>query len=263
MRITALFVVLGGLAALSCMETVASTEALSPLSETMLLRSPRGEAPLEAKLELEDGVARGHVEWARTCRRVVLVRERTQEVERRKPSYPAAAMAGVIAVGAGAGGITLLDNLDDFSSEVTCDTDHEGKESCSSPREDAAVGGVLLVGTAIALAAASVVTVASKPMIVEGGVHMSDPRASRVLAENAPCGDGAVAGVGLSLYLAQERVAASVTDANGDVAFSVPDWVSGPLTLVVDSVPPMPTTILPGQAVGTVRIEPAPKTVPW
>jgi len=58
-------------------------------------------------------------------------------------------------------------------------------------------------------------------------------------------------------------VAASVTDANGDVAFSVPDWVSGPLTLVVDSVPPMPTTILPGQAVGTVRIEPAPKTVPW
>lgn len=263
MRITALFVVLASLGALSCIETTASTEALPPLGETVLLRPPGGDSPLDTKLEVDHGIARGHVEWARTCRRVVLVRARTQDVEHRKPSYPLAAMAGSTAVGAGAGGTALLDHLDDFSDEVTCDVDYEGRKSCSSPRADATFGGVLLVGTAIALAAASIVTVASKPATIEGDVHTTEPRASRVLAENAPCGDGAVAGVGLSLYLAQERVAAPVTDARGDVAFSVPDWVTVPLTLVVDSVPPKPTTILPGQVVGTVRIEPAPKTEPW
>jgi hypothetical protein len=263
MRTHALIVVLGSVGALSCIETTASTEALAPLSETTLLRSPGGESPLETELEVEDGIVRGHVEWAPTCRRVVQVRERSRGVEQRKPSYPAAAMAGGLAVGVGTGGLTLLDHLDDFSAEVTCDSDENGEESCSSPRETAAVGGVLLVGTAIALAAASVVTVASKPTTVAGDVRTSEPQASRVIAENAPCGDGAVAGIGLSLYLAQERVAASVTDAGGDVAFIVPDWVTGPLTLVVDSVPPGPTTILPGQVVGTVRVEPAPKTEPW
>jgi hypothetical protein len=159
--------------------------------------------------------------------------------------------------------VALLQHLDDFSTEKTCDLNDDGTESCSSPRDDATVGGVLLVGTAIALAAASVVTVASKPTTTEGDLHTSPARESRVLAESTACGDGAVAGVGLSLYLAGQRVAASVTDARGDVAFHVPDWVTGPLTLMVDSVPPKPTTILPGQAIGTVRIDPAPKTAPW
>lgn len=263
MRISALFVALEGLSALSCMATVSSTEALPPLSDEVLLRAPGGDSPLHSEFEVDNGIARGHVEWTQTCRRVVLVRERSQDIERRKPVYPAAAMAGFGAVGAGAGGVALLDNLDDFSTTESCHLDSDGNESCSSPRGDATAGGVMLVGTAIALAAAGVVTAISKPTTTQGDVHTGPTRESRVLAEHALCGDGAVAGVGLSLYLAEQRVAASVTDARGDVAFRVPDWVTGPLTLVVDSVPPKPTTILPGQAVGTVRIDPAPKTLPW
>lgn len=263
MRPIAFCVALEGLAALSCMATVPSTEALPPLGEEALLRSPRGDSPLTAEFQVEDGIARCHLEWAESCRRVLLVRDREQDIEHTKPSYPAATLAGIGAVGAGAGGVALLNNLDDFSTDDICHVDDEGNRSCSSPRDDAAVGSIILISTAIALAATSIVTATTKPTTTLGDVHVGEPRESRLLAENTACGDGPVAGIGLSLRLADERVAASVSDARGDVAFRVPDWVTGPLTLVVDSVPPKTTTIRPGLAVGTVRIDPVPKTVPW
>jgi len=266
MRTAALFVVLPGLATFSCMETLPSTTALPPVREEVLLRSPSGNSPLLAVFQVAGGVARGHLDWAKNCRRVLFVRAREQDIEETRPSYEAGLAAGMGALGTAAGGAALLGNLDQFSTKESCRIDDEGNESCSSPRADATAGGAVLVATAIALTVASLATVTSTSSTTYGEVHTGELLARHVLADNVACGAGAVIGVGLSLYLAQERMAASVTDEHGNVAFNVPTGVTGTLTLKVDSAPRGYETIQPGHTVGTLRIEPAPapsETVPW
>jgi hypothetical protein len=248
------------------METLPSTTELPPVREEVLLRSPTGDSPLRTAFQVESGVVRGHLEWATNCRRVLLVRAREQDIEETNPSYGAGVAAGIGAIGAAAGGVALLNNLDDFSTTESCHIDDEGKQSCSSPREDATAGGVMLVATAIALTAASIATVSSTSSTTYGEVRTGEVRERHVLAENVACGAGAVAGVALSLYLAEERMAASVTDEHGNVAFSLPTRVTGTLTLRIDSAPRRYGIVQPGQGVGTLRIEPghAPsETVPW
>jgi len=257
MRITLWVLVLEGLATLSCMETLPSTTALPPVHEELLLRPANGDSPLRAEFTVANGVARGHVDWARNCRRVAVVRPREQEVVETRPSYEAAAGAGIGALGAAAMGAGLLSNLDQFSTKESCHLDDDGNESCSSPRSQATAGGVMLVGTALALAAASLVTVASPSTTEWGEVHTGEARRGRVLDAQAPCGTGAVVGVGLSLYLAEERIARSATDDHGDVVFGIPSRVTGTLTLAVDSTPREYKALEPGQAVGTLRVEPS------
>jgi hypothetical protein len=266
MRTAALLVALAGLTTLSCMETLPSTTALPPVREEVWFRSPSGASPIRAAFQVTEGVARGHLDWAANCERVLLVRAREQELEETKPNYEAGLVAGMGALGAAAGGAALFGNLDQFSTKEACHTDEEGDVSCSSPRDDATVGGVLLVATAIGLTVASIATVTSSSSTTYGEVRTGEIRERRVLAENAACGQGAVAGVALSLYLAEERIAASVTDEHGNVAFSLPANVTGTLTVKVDSAPRGYGVVKPGQAVGALRIEPRPapsETVPW
>ena len=267
MRVTRWILVLEGLSTLACMETLPSTRALPPMHEMVLLRAANGDSPLRTEFLVTPGVARGHVDWADNCRRVELVRPREQDVETTQPSYAAVPATAIGALGTGSLGAALLSNRDQFSDEETCTPSDDGTtESCSSPRAEATVGGALLVGTALALTAASIVTVASPTTTTYGDVHTGDARQHRVLTEREACGQGAVAGVGLSLYLAQERVAATATDEHGDVTFGIPRGVTGTLTLAVDSAPLKYGTLRPGQAVGVVRVEPedtSTEAVPW
>lgn len=253
---------LAGLVTLSCMETLPSTIALPPTHEVAVLRAANGASPLRTEFVVTHGIARGHLAWADNCRRVELVRPREQEIVTTTPSYEAATAAGMGALGTGVLGTALLNNLDQFSTKEKCSLDDDGNESCSSPRDDATAGGVLLVGTALALTAASLVTVASPSSTTYGDVHTGDARRHRVLAERENCGEGSVAGVALSLYLAEERIATSATDEHGDIAFAIPSSVTGTLTLAVDSVPSKYRTLSPGQVVGAVRVEPEGRSVP-
>jgi hypothetical protein len=157
------------------------------------------------------------------------------------------------AVGAGSAGSLLLANRNDFSDQKTCDVDSEGNESCSSPRQGATVGGALLVGTGIALATASIVTLASRAETTSVEVTREPDLPPRILENNVPCGEGPIAGLRLGVYLGDERIAVVSTDEQGEVGFTVPAWAGDALTLKALHVPLGIRTIVQGQTLGTVR----------
>jgi hypothetical protein len=145
--------------------------------------------------------------------------------------------AGIGAVGTGAASAALFAHLDAFSTDETCDTDANGDTSCSSPREGAAALGAVLAGTAVALTATSIATLAAKKSVRSDQEITAAPGAPRVIASNVTCGTGPLEGLGVAVYRAQERVAASTTDGEGNVTLRLPEWLSGPVTVVADSVP--------------------------
>jgi hypothetical protein len=238
------------------METNTEIRALPPVERQALVPPAEPASPVSIDLAFEDGVARGHVGWAASCRRVVLMHERSQKVVRRKPAYVAIAPAAILGVGAGVAGGMLLDGRDKYSNEVQCEEDPDGELDCSSPRGQATGGGLLLVGSAIALATTAVVTAASRSSSEFRGVDVGPTRQARVLAEGVPCGEGAVARLGVALYRADERVAASSTDDHGYVAFNVPAWLTGPVALVADSAYSRYGLITPGRRLGEIVLEP-------
>jgi hypothetical protein len=241
------------------MTQVPETRALPPVEEEVLLPPAlAGSSVLRTHFDRSEEVLGGHVEWAATCRRALVTHPRWETTQRTVPNRPAAVAAGMGAVGAGSAGALLLTHREEFSDERTCDVDCEGNEQCSSPREQATVGGVGLVGAAVALAAASVVTLASKPRV--SSIEISDGPAlpPRLLEDGVACGEGPVAELGLALYRGGERIAQATTDEHGDVGFAVAASVGGSLTLKAERVPLAYRTIRPGQPLGEVRAEAEP-----
>jgi len=251
-------------ASFGCMQTIAETRSLPPSQETVLLPpAPGGGSALRLRFEREGDFIGGHVTWAATCRRALVAYPRSETRTRSVPNGPGAFAAGMAGVGAGTAGTLLLAHRDEFSAKQTCDVDCEGNETCSSPREDATAGGLALVGTGIALATASIVTLASKPTTTSIDVTRGPALPPRILEDGVACGDGAVAGLGLALYRENERVAAATTDEEGAVGFSVPGWSGEPLSLKVERVPSGSRTLARGQSLGNLHPHAKPPVPAW
>jgi hypothetical protein len=129
---------------------------LPPLEREVLL--PSSEASLRGEFWTESGVVRGHVEWARTCRRGVVREPREVVVRKSEYSRPAGVAMGAGSLAVGSIGLVLVARAPERSAELRCqpDDDNDGYDECSSPRETQLLTGVVLVGGAIALGAGSV-----------------------------------------------------------------------------------------------------------
>ena len=230
---------------------------MSPVMRQAVVPPEEPASLVAVDLAIEDGVASGHLGWASSCRRVVLIHERGQKVVRRKPDYEAAVLAGITGIAAGVAGGALLDRRDEFSPEVTCEEDCDGNIACSSPRDDVTGWGISLVGSAIALTTAAIVTATSRSSAKFSSVDVGSTRQTRVLAEGVPCGEGPIAWLGVALYRADERVATSTSDGDGNVAFNVPAGLTGPVRLVADSDSTRYGLIAPGQQLGQIVLEPS------
>ncbi|HEV8551211.1 MAG TPA: hypothetical protein VGQ57_19320 [Polyangiaceae bacterium] len=251
-RLTALL--MAGLGSTACVENYPESQALPPVEQVALVAPHSGESPLSADVQVEGSIARGHVEWAATCRRAVLLVPRKRVVEIRKPNRPAGVAAGMGAIGAGTASGVLYSHLNDYSDERTCTTDDAGEESCSSPRGNATGGVVLLAGAAIALAAASLVTLSTSSTRAEGEVKEGPPGPPRIVESGVACGEGPVAELGIALYRGGERVAVSTTNADGDIAWSLPRGLRGEVTLVADDVPADFRVVTRGSSLGRLQI---------
>jgi hypothetical protein len=221
------------------MRNVTTEYPLPPLRQEVLLTSAQNDSALTSAFDLDTAtrIVHGHVAWAATCRRAVVMQSRSGEVTQALPSRGAAVVAGMGGLGTAVASGALLSHLDDISDQQTCSTDDDGQSSCSSPRGDAAAFGLLLAGTAVALTATSIATLNAKRKVLAAHEVRGDPSAPAVVEADVACGTGAIEGLGVSVYRADERVVASTTDANGDVALQLPAWLSGPITVVADSVP--------------------------
>jgi hypothetical protein len=240
----------------ACMRTNTELQTLPPFAREAVVAGDETASVIAMDLALEDGVARGHLRWASSCRRVVLVHERAQEVTRKKPDYGAAVLSGVFGIGAGVLGGLLLSRSNEFSDEVTCEESDEGTEECSSPRDTAIGLGITLAGGGIALTTSAVVTAATPQSRAYRDVDEAT-REERVLAENVSCGNGPVAWLEVALYGEGERLAASTTDADGNVAFDVPRELTGTVSLVANGMFSRYGVIEPGQKLAEVVLEPA------
>jgi hypothetical protein len=244
------------LASLSLGGCTISSTTLVPLppreARSFERTSPDASAVVAAFQSNERRVS-GHVEATRSCRVVVLRTERHERVHTRRPHHAAGTLASIGAAMSGLAGGVLLSQLDIFTNRAHCDPD-----GCSSPRGDAAAGGLLLVGAAVALGATGIATFGSREVRWAEAVASSPPRRTRTLESSVPCGQGPVSGLGVSLWRFDERLAATTTDAQGDAVLSVPRGISGTLRVVADSVPAAHPLVMPGETLSWVEVEPEP-----
>jgi hypothetical protein len=240
-----------------CVRTVTADFPLPPLEENSLLGAATGDSVLTSQFELDGGgrSVHGHVAWANSCRRVVVEHVRAREVTRVVPNHTSGVMAGIGAIGAGVASAELFSNMNAFSGTEACSTDSDGQTSCSSPQDDATVLGLTLAGSALALAAASIATFNTKASVRSDETVTGPAGEPRIVETGVACGTGAVAGLGVSVYRADERVAASTTDENGDVSLRLPDWLTGPVAVVVDSVPSDYSLVPTGELLATLNLK--------
>ncbi|MGC4087091.1 MAG: hypothetical protein QM756_04145 [Polyangiaceae bacterium] len=208
------------------------------------------------------GVAQGTVRWASTCRQALMQSESIDVWHTKKPMYGAATGALLAGAAVGVGSTYLLANAHNYSSlETNCSEDQYGNQSCSSPREAAIAVG--LTGAVVSLLAVSagIATYAAHTERTRGESLPQPDRLVEIVGRNVACGFGPVVGLGVSVFRAEERVSASVTNAAGQVAFALPPHVTGELSIVVDSVPPELQRIREGDSLGSVTV-PAPEPAP-
>ena len=223
------------------------------------MESGHGLPSIMGDFTAEPGLVRGHVAWTSDCERAIVNQQVTDEIKVEKPNIGAAVGVTVLGAGIGALSAAVISGADSLSDEQTCSTDIEGHYSCSSPRQNAIGLGVVGVITSAALVGTGLVTVASKQRTSIVTTEPAPPSVSRVTREHVNCGDQPVRSLGLALKRADVTVAASSTNADGEVAFAVPPTISGELSVVVDAVPPPLANIRVGDVVGAVEIVPKPE----
>lgn len=233
---------------------------LRPIVEQALVLPEGLISPVEVELTVANGVARGRLDWATTCRRVVRVRGRTQTVTHHEPMYETVPLNAITGFGAGLGGVSLLENRKQFSDREICeaDDDDDGTVECTSPRAEATAWGVALAGYAIVATTAAIVTAVSPSSTEVGDVEVGRARQARVLSDGIPCGYGPVGGLRVALYRGDERIAAATTDRNGNLTFNLPDDLTGTLTLLSEFEDSRYPLVLPGSWLGEVVLEPTP-----
>jgi len=205
----------------------------------------------------EDSVAQGSVRWSSSCREALVQSESIEVWHTKAPMHGAAVAALVSGVALGVGSSALLANAPNYSSlPSSCSVDDSGHESCSSPRDVAIALGVTGAIVSLIAVSAGVATFATKTERTRGESLPQPDRVVEITRQGVACGHGPVAGLGVSVFRANERVAASVTNSAGQVAFAVPPNVTGELTVVVDSVPPPLSRVREGDVVGTFSVPP-------
>ncbi len=224
--------------------------------EETILESGQNLPAVMGDFTFEQGVVRGHVGWTYDCRNVVVRKQITEEIQTKQPNHGAGALATVAGVGLGALSVGLLSSADTLSDVQTCSTDSDGHYSCSSPRQDATVLGVVGVLSSAALIGTGLATFGSKTTSSVVASAPAEPVVSRVVEGKMACGNRPISGLGLSLFRAGERVASSTTNAEGEVAFAIPADLTGGLVVTVDAVPAPISVIRVGDIVGSVQVEP-------
>jgi hypothetical protein len=221
-----------------------------------LVIEPAGAQPsIMGDFTVESGTVRGHVGWTYDCRKAIVATQETQVINVKKPEKEAGFAAAVIGVGVGALSVGLLSSLDQFSDVQTCSIDSDGQNQCSSPRTNAAVVGVLGLATSAGLFGTGLVTLGASPTASVVATEAAPPVVSRVVQENVACGTEPIAGLGLVLMHDGSRVAASTTNAAGEVAFAVPPGLSGGFIVRIDAVPAPYDRVRVGDVVGTVQVK--------
>jgi hypothetical protein len=236
--------------------SVAREVALPPLTYQRLERGGAEVSPVRATLQMEGNIARGHVEWAATCERMVIEQPRTQAVVETRPSRPLGAAA---AVGAGILGTAALTvAMAQAMGEGMCDALAEGFPSddpaptgdpdagCHESHTAVAVMGV----SAVALLITGIAVLATKPSVEPGAVSLGAPTPPRPVGENVACDTTVLTGLGVALYRGEERIAAASSDSSGNFALALPSALTGSLDLVVDVVPPNATLVRQGDVLG-------------
>lgn len=243
-----------------CMSTHTDEMRVRGAESRRVIAPEMRDSALEGEFNYTAGIAQGSVRWASNCREALMQAESIEVWRTKAPMYGAA--VGAVAAGAllGAGSGALLANAPNYSARPTnCSVDDSGHESCSSPRDAAIALGVTGAIISLIAVSAGVTTFASKSERSLGESIPQPDRLVEVTRHNVPCGRGPVVGVGISVFRAGERVAASVTNSAGQVAFAVPSDVSGELTVVIDSVPPEMSRVREGDVVGTFVVPVTPK----
>lgn len=217
------------------------------------------DSALAGEFSYAAGVVQGNLHWSSNCREALMQSESIEVWHSKRPNYGAAVGAFVAGAALAVGSGALLANAPNYSDyPQRCDDN-----SCSSPR-DVAIG-LGITGAIVSLVAVSagVTTFASKSERTRGESIPQPDTVVEVTRHDVACGRGAVAGVGVSLFRADERVAASVTNSEGRVALAVPAEVSGELSVVVDSLPAEMARAREGDVVATVTVPVAgPPSVP-
>lgn len=208
------------------------------------------DSALEAEFSYAAGVVQGSVRWSSNCREALMRSENIEVWHSKQPNYGAGAGALVAGAALALGSGALLANAPNYSDRPqSCDAEH-----CTSPREAAI--GLGITGAIVSLVAVSagLSTFAMKSERTRGESLPQPDALVAVTRRHVPCGRGAVAGIGVSLFRANERVAASVTNSDGRVALAVPADVSGELSVVVDGVPPEAARAREGEVIAEVAV---------
>lgn len=238
-----------------CMSTHRDEMRVRGAESRRVIAPEMRDSAIEGDFSYDAGIAQGNVRWAANCREALMQSESIEVWHTKKPMYGAAVGALVAGAALGTGSGALLANAPNYSdTPKSCSVDSDGTERCSSPR-DVAIG-LGLTGAIVSLIAVSagVATFASTSERTHGESIPQPDRLVEVTRHNVPCGRGPVAGIGVSLFRANERVAAAVTTIDGRVAFAVPPNVTGELSVVVDSVPPDMARVREGDVVATIVV---------
>jgi hypothetical protein len=254
MRALRLFFVGLGLASTACVETTTQTRFVSD-GERQVLVPPKDNVPsLDVQASYESGVLKGRLAWSKRCRTGVEALSHDEVYEVKKPNR-GGGVASIIAGGlVGALSGAILSGADKLSDVETCSTNIDGDSHCSSPRQDATLLGVGGIVTGVGLGVAGLATLGMKTTTrpLEPVDH---PAAlTKVQEDGVACGSGPVVGVGLALLRSGERVAATSTNTDGDFALVVPARTTGPMAIVVDSVPWGGSMIRQNELLATVDI---------
>ena len=224
---------------------------LPPLMYQRLERGGAEVSPLRATLQMEGNVARGHVQWASTCERMVVEQPRTQAVVQTEPVRPLGVAAVVAAgiLGSAALATTVIQAGNQFGcavSDIPEDEQPRSPTDCQESHTAAAVLGV----TAAVLLVTGIAVLTTKPSVAPGAISLGAPTPPRPVAENVACDTSVVAGLGVALYRGEERIAAATSDESGNFALELPPALSGSLDLVADVVPPGATLVRQGDVLG-------------
>jgi hypothetical protein len=240
-----------------CMTTHTDELRVRGAESRRVIAPDERDSVVEGEFSYEAGVAQGSVRWSSRCREALMQSESIEVWHTKTPMYGAAVGALVAGVALGVGSGALLSSAPNYSDQPSsCSVDDSGHESCSSPRDIAI--GLGIAGTIVSIIAlsAGVGTFATKTERTQGETLPQGERVVSITRRGVACGEGPVAGLGVSVFRADERVSASVTNSAGQVAFAVPPHVSGELTVVVDSVPPPLSRVREGDVVGTFSVPP-------
>ncbi|HEY5956060.1 MAG TPA: hypothetical protein VIV60_05880 [Polyangiaceae bacterium] len=228
---------LSGVLSTACVRTTTQTRYVSDGERPVLVAPKANASTLDARVAFEQGLVKGHLSWSNRCRTGVEALSHEDVFEVRTPNRGAGVAAilvgGLVSVASGA----VLSNADTLSNVETCGTNINGDYSCSSPRQDATGWGIGGIVTGVGLGVTGLATfgmrTTSKPM--EPIPHPAV--LAKVTEQTVACGKGPVVGFGVALTRGSERLAASSTNSDGDFALVVPARTTGPMTLVIDSVP--------------------------